>query len=163
MQAAPDPIQPQAPRFLTRRRALGLGVAVAVTGAVFSAKWFNVLARNQADTMTPQEAHAAASRGDILLIDIRRPDEWARTGVGEGAIPIDMRREDFTDTLLAHAGTVNRHVALICARGVRSRRLSERLTDAGFTHIIDVPEGMLGSGAGPGWLAADLPVDFPTG
>ena len=32
------------------------------------------------------------------------------------------------------------------------------MTKAGFSNIIDVPEGMLGSAAGPGWLAADLPT-----
>ena len=46
----------------------------------------------------------------------------------------------------------------MCARGVRSRRLTARLTEAGFTNIIDVPEGMLGSSAGPGWLKNDLPT-----
>ena len=36
--------------------------------------------------------------------------------------------------------------------------MARRLSEAGFTQIIDVPEGMLGSAAGPGWLALDLPV-----
>lgn len=36
--------------------------------------------------------------------------------------------------------------------------MTERLRAAGFTQIIDVPEGMLGSGAGPGWLKRGLPV-----
>ena len=79
--------------------------------------------------------------------------------MGEGAIPIDMRRPDFTDALRAEiVGREDVPVALICARGVRSARLSQRLAEAGFTNIIDVPEGMLGSGAGPGWLKRGLPV-----
>ncbi|MCX8952452.1 rhodanese-like domain-containing protein, partial [Ruegeria sp. NA] len=36
--------------------------------------------------------------------------------------------------------------------------LSNRLIEAGFTNIIDVPEGMLGSAAGPGWVRTGLPV-----
>ena len=109
--------------------------------------------------MSPGQAYAAAGAGEILLIDIRRPDEWARTGLGEGAIGIDMRREDFEDRLLAAVeGDKTRPVALICARGVRSRRLAGRLSAAGFTQVIDVPEGMLGSGAGPGWLRRNLPI-----
>lgn len=96
------------------------------------------------------------------MIDIRRPDEWARTGVGEGAVALDMRRPDFIDALLAlTAGRRDQPVALICARGVRSRGMRKRLRSAGFTEVLDVPEGMLGSGAGPGWLASELPVGAP--
>ncbi|MEO0403214.1 MAG: rhodanese-like domain-containing protein, partial [Pseudomonadota bacterium] len=106
-----------------------------------------------------EDAHAAALSGAVLLIDIRRPDEWQRTGVGEGAIALDMRRDDFTDALLEETGgRKDAAIALICARGVRSRGLTARLTSAGFTNILDVPEGMLGSGAGPGWLKSGLPV-----
>ena len=105
------------------------------------------------------EAHARAASGDILLVDIRRPDEWAETGVGEGAHPLDMRRSDFVAALsrLREADPA-RPVALICARGVRSSQLSAQLDAAEIGPLIDVPEGMLGSGAGPGWLAAGLPV-----
>lgn len=110
-------------------------------------------------TLSVRDAHQAALSGAVLLIDIRRPDEWQRTGVGEGAVPLDMRRDDFTEALLEQTGgRSDAPVALICARGVRSRGLTARLTSAGFTNIIDVPEGMLGSGAGPGWLKRGLPV-----
>lgn len=104
-------------------------------------------------------AHAKAIAGEITLVDIRRPDEWARTGSGEGAVRIDLRRDDFVDVVRAAAGgNLGAPIALICARGVRSARTSNQLIDAGFTNIIDVPEGMLGSSAGPGWLARGLPV-----
>lgn len=96
------------------------------------------------------------------MIDIRRPDEWDKTGVAEGARPLDMRRNDFVAELTKMTGgRLDTPVALICARGVRSDRMSARLAEAGFTRIIDVPEGMLGSAAGPGWLGRDLPVVRP--
>lgn len=110
-------------------------------------------------TLTVQEAHAKAIAGEITLVDIRRPDEWAATGSGEGAQRLDLRRDDFTDAMATLVGgDLNAPIALICARGVRSARESNRLQEAGFTNIIDVPEGMLGSRAGPGWLGAGLPV-----
>ena len=40
-------------------------------------------------------AHQLANDGKITLIDIRRPDEWEKTGSGEGAVRLDMRRDDF--------------------------------------------------------------------
>lgn len=105
------------------------------------------------------DAYQQAKDEAILLVDIRQPEEWKITGIPEAAIPIDMRRSDFSDALLTALGSdTSRPIALICARGVRSARLSTRLTEAGFTNIVDVPEGMLGSGAGPGWLARDLPT-----
>lgn len=105
------------------------------------------------------QAHEQAVAGEITLIDIRRPDEWRKTGLGEGASPLDMRRKDFVKALgILVDGNFDTPVALICARGVRSAKLSKRLSEAGFTRIIDVPEGMLGSRAGPGWLGRELPT-----
>lgn len=160
-----DPVEQsqKSPLRVSRRGLFVLGVAGIATGGAVAAQWYNVLADNEsAQALTPAEAHQAALAGDVLLIDIRRPDEWTRTGVGEGAVPIDMRRQDFEEVLLQVADQNNaRPIALICARGVRSRRMSDRLSAAGFTRIIDVPEGMLGSGAGPGWLQRGLPVMKP--
>lgn len=148
------------PARLPRRRLLALGgAALAAGGAVFAARWFNIGASLDAGHLSVQQAHARATAGEILLIDIRGPDEWAQTGIGEGAVPLDMRRDDFTQALQRLADErPGLPIALICARGVRSRALARRLDAAGFTQIVDVPEGMFGSGAGPGWLRAGLPV-----
>ncbi len=143
------------------RRVFGLGAgAVIVGGAVFASRWYNISARASGEgVLSTPDVHRAAATGEVLLIDIRRPDEWQLTGIGEGAVPLDMRREDFAEVLLTLTqGRTDTPVALICARGVRSRGLSGRLRAAGFTGIIDVPEGMLGSGAGAGWLKRGLPV-----
>ena len=138
------------------RRLLLVGL-LAGAGGVAAARWFNITAE-QEDGLSVQAAHAAAADGSVTLIDIRRPDEWQATGVGEGAVPLDMRDPQFMQKLIALVPTPDAPIALICARGVRSRYLAARLTEAGFTNIIDVPEGMLGSGPGPGWLGAGLPV-----
>ena len=143
------------------RRLLIMGAAVAgVGGTVFASRWFNISAEAGASgTLSAPDAHRAAALREVVLVDIRRPDEWQRTGVGEGAVPIDMRREDFVTALLdATGGRTDVPVALICARGVRSRALSARLSSAGFTSIVDVSEGMMGSGAGAGWLRRGLPT-----
>ena len=149
---------------LSRRALLGGGAIVLAGAAIYAAGGRNlfysaITENSEAGKIDPPTAHAQALAGEILLVDIRRPDEWARTGSGEGANRLDMRREDFVDALLTLTdGKPDQPVALICARGVRSARLSNRLAKAGFTNLIDVPEGMLGSGAGPGWLKRGLPV-----
>ncbi len=160
---APLPNGPTPSRFARRGFLVGAGAAIGVAGLA-GARWFNIAATVQERDLTAPEALAAAQAGEILLIDIRRPDEWARTGIGQGAVALDMRREDFTEALLElTGGATDTPVALICMRGVRSSRMTNRLTETGFTNIIDVPEGMLGSAAGPGWLERDLPVRAPTG
>ena len=152
------------PTRKTGRRAVLISGAVALAGGagIFASRWFNTGAEIGAGALSVGQAHRQAMAGEILLVDIRRPDEWARTGIGAGAQPLDMRREDFAQALLAlTGGDRDAPIALICARGVRSRKLTRRLSEAGFTNVLDVPEGMLGSGAGPGWLRAGLPVVRP--
>lgn len=157
------PSSPQATPSRPARRVFLLGAAgVLVAGSIGAARWFNVGADVSGADLTAPQAHQAAQAGEIILVDIRRPDEWGRTGIGAGAVPIDMRAADFIETLLVHTkGDRARPVALICARGVRSARMSARLAEAGFERVINVPEGMLGSGAGPGWLKRGLPLTLP--
>ena len=136
----------------------GVGlVSAAAIGAVW---WRNRDLETQASAkLDVQAAFDAAVRNEILLIDIRRPDEWAQTGIPAPAVAIDMRRPDFATQLQQlNATHPDRPVAVICARGVRSRRLAASLINAGFPNVLDVPEGMLGSGAGPGWMVSRLPV-----
>jgi rhodanese-related sulfurtransferase len=142
--------------LITRRAIIGLGIA-AVTGAGWY--WFRPRPQFAGENIDAPTAHARALAGSLMLIDIRRPDEWQATGIGEGAQPLDMRRDDFADALLALTkGDATSPVALICARGVRSARLATRLAGTGFSTIINVPEGMLGAAEGPGWIARGLPL-----
>jgi rhodanese-related sulfurtransferase len=147
-----------------RRFVIGAG-ALALVGAGFVATggrnlYYSALSEDVARRIGVAEAHRMAQAGEIVLVDIRRPDEWAATGSPASGRRLDMRREDFVEALLdLTGGDRGAQVALICARGVRSSRLTNRLTEAGFTNIIDVPEGMLGSAAGPGWVREGLPLD----
>ena len=143
---------------MSRRTVFLLAGAGAVL-AVGSYRYVRGVAEAPGQRLTVSQAHEQAQAGTIALIDIRRPGEWKMTGIGQGAVPIDLRRPDFVEALLTVVqGDPSRPVALICAKGVRSRRLAKALTDAGFARILDVPEGMLGSASGPGWLAQGLPV-----
>ncbi len=149
-----DPRTPQ----LSRRAVLGGLAGLATLGAGY-AIWRRIPPPYEGGKLSVAQAFDAASGGAVLLVDIRTPREWRQTGLPQGGVPLDMRRKDFIQELTALAGgDTARPIALICARGVRSARLSRQLSAAGFTRIIDVPQGMLGSGAGPGWIASGLPV-----
>lgn len=151
--------------MVSRRGFVFGGVTAALAGATYLA--FNgqnlfyaaIAEQTFGGRLSVESAHQEAVAGNITLIDIRRPDEWASTGSGEGAQRLDMRRDDFVSELSKIVdGDTGAPVALICARGVRSARMTNILTEAGFTNIIDVPEGMLGSAAGAGWIRKGLPV-----
>jgi len=150
---------------MDRRAFIGAGALVALTAGGFVAAdgqnlFYTAITEDfPGGILSAPAAHAKAVAGEITLIDIRRPDEWERTGSGEGAHRIDLRVDNFAALVQeAAGGDLDAPVALICARGVRSARTSNQLIDAGFTNIIDVPEGMLGSAAGPGWLERGLPL-----
>lgn len=112
-----------------------------------------------------EEAYARAAAGELVLIDVRLPREWAATGVPPGAklIPLQnslgLPRSDFADEVVqALGGELGRPIALICARGGRSAFADRALRARGFTEVYNVAEGVLGSSAGPGWLAQGLEV-----
>jgi len=143
--------------LMSRRVLIGAGL-IGVTAAVVGWRMLTSPAF-AGGNLTVQEAHEAAAAGRIVLIDIRRPDEWERTGIAEGAYPIDMRRQDFIAALDQVAENHrDAPIALICARGVRSAWLASQLSEAGYSNVITVPEGLMGSRAGPGWLKSNLPV-----
>ncbi len=148
---------------VTRRRLLLL--TIAGLGAAGYGVWSFLSPAVAEGTLqiSVEVAHQKAAAGELLLLDIRRPDEWQKTGIGEGAQPLDMRRDDFIEALDALTGQDrSAAVALICARGVRSARMTQTLEAAGYTNLINVPEGMQGSVSGAGWVAKGLPVVPPS-
>lgn len=110
-------------------------------------------------SLSAKRAHELAQAGEVLLIDIRRPQEWRDTGIGGSASPVSMHEKGFVEKLLdLTGGDKSKPLALICAAGIRSSFMRSQLVQLGFTRVIDVSEGMLGSAAGDGWLKAGLPV-----
>lgn len=120
------------------------------------------LAMAAPEVMTAEEARAAQEAEEIVLIDIRTPQEWAEGGMPEGAVPLTMQDPEFIPKLqqvLERSGGAR--VAMICRTGSRSGYVTSRLQEAGLTSIIDVSEGVYGSSRGPGWLKRGLPVEQP--
>ena len=139
--------------------ALFAGAEAALAGGAVG-RLHQIADERTATLLTPREAYDLAQAGRILLVDVRRPDEWAATGSPAGGVRLDMRRLDFFPELQRLTnGRRDVPIAFICSGGVRSARVARALVRAGFTQIIDVPEGMSGSPAGPGWVRRGLPVD----
>lgn len=116
------------------------------------------------NAISAQQAHKLMSSGQITLIDIRRPEEWRETGVAAGVTRINMvHPQGMTGFAQAVSQSVGNNldapIVLICRTGSRTSRIAPILQEMGFTNVRHVPEGMIGSSAGPGWIAQNLPVD----
>lgn len=109
--------------------------------------------------LSAPEAHQLQLEGRILLVDIRSPKEWRKTGVAAGALTVTVHRRDFASALLAAVGgDYDRPIAIICATGGRTALARHYLGLMGFSAVVDVSEGMLGNSRGPGWIRRGLPV-----
>ena len=114
--------------------------------------------------MSAPAAQQKLSAGELILIDIRSPKEWAETGIPKGARAITMHnpkgKRAFLEAIKAAVnGNQSQEIALICAVGGRSRWAQGFLTKHGFTNVADVSEGMLGRSSGnPGWIKRGMPV-----
>mgnify|MGYP002626579920 CR=1 FL=1 len=114
--------------------------------------------------MPADEAAALAAGGELTIIDVRSPREWRETGVPEGASRVTIHHPGGMEGFLAEVleaveGDRERPIAFICAAGGRSSAAQQLAREAGFTEVADIDEGMLGSGAGPGWIARGLPTE----
>ncbi len=121
---------------------------------------FNSFAHPPANQLSAPDAMTKAAVGEIVLLDIRTPMEWARSGVPKGAVTLSIQRQDFPQALEELVGgDKTKELALICATGSRSAMLQRYLLSQGYENIADVSEGMMGNQMAPGWLRRGLPVD----
>ena len=147
---------------LTMRHFVRLVLPILLVG------WLAVLTPALAggDVLSSTEALNRVRSGEVVIVDVRTIDEWAQTGVPQGAVEVSLLPQWGTpnpnfveDILAAMGGDRNAPIALICATGGRSAFAQDLLEKNGFTSVYNISEGMAGSAAGPGWLARGLPVD----
>lgn len=150
-------IRPQdLPGLLIRRLlwALGLVAAIAVAFLIATAAAFA-----ETPVLSAPEAAAKMTSGDMVILDIRSPEEWDESGIADGAWPVSMHDDDFPKRLRAiFAQHAPDRIGLICATGGRSAYITEILAKNGITGVVDVSEGMFGNERGSGWIARGLPI-----
>ncbi len=112
--------------------------------------------RAQASIQGVVEARQNVLNHKLILIDIRRPEEWAETGIADIATEIDMRSPDFLQRIRRlQQANPEKAIGFICAVGSRSARLAHWFIRQGQANIVDVNAGMVGRN---GWLANRLPI-----
>ena len=129
----------------------GAALAVAASGA----------AETETSPIPPEvsavEAYALIEERDVVLIDVRRPEEWAETGVAKGAHRITLQDPDFLEQVVAIVGEdADADVAFICRSGGRSATARDQLMAAGYSSVTSVAGGTLMEN---GWIESGLPIE----
>ncbi len=120
---------------------------------------FNLFNKPAIEEIDPQTAYELANKGEIVLVDVRTPNEWMRTGLPEPAVAISLQDPQFLQKLeQAVDGDKSRKIAFICASGARSGQVAQALKQYGWEHTINVAGGMTGSMRTAGWAQLNLPI-----
>ena len=99
-------------------------------------------------TLTPREAAARAAAGEVLLVDVREPNEWGQARIA-GAVHAPLSRlADEAATLPA-----DKPVVFYCAGGVRSAKAVALCRQFGLAHDTHMGGGIAA------WERDGLPVE----
>lgn len=145
------------PRLL----ALIAAAMLSIGGVAVFLAWPLVAQQQPSRIISASEAHSRAITGEVVLVDVRTPEEWRETGVPASAHAITMHQDPraFVQQLLAVLdGDPSRPMAIICRTGNRTGGLAPQLIRAGFSNVVDVGEGVAGSRYGRGWFKSGLPT-----
>lgn len=107
------------------------------------------------ENWTPEEVAAAFERCEIVLIDVRTPQEFVYERI-KGALLAPMQNFDATHL----PSQSEKQIVLHCGSGMRSRKVAERCLDTGEGRVAHMEGGFAA------WKEAGLPyigTDVGTG
>lgn len=109
-------------------------------------------AKAQIQECSPQQAQEKLATAQLLLLDVREPDEYA-AGHLAGAVNIPRGVLEFrlsADPALVDSG---RPLLVYCKSGGRSALAAKVLQDMGYSQVVSMAGGF------DGWAACGLPVE----
>lgn len=122
-----------------RRRTVLTGMIALASGPVRG--------QTPIPSLLPREAHDGAKAGRIVLIDIRTSDEWADTGVPQGALRLDADGSGFEVRLAGiRLDNPGKRIVLIDRSGGQASAVQRKLAGRGWRDLVVVRGGMLGNG-----------------
>lgn len=111
-------------------------------------------ARAHIHECTLAEAKAQLAAGQVLLLDVREPDEY-QAGHLAGAINVPRGLLAFRLSGDAMLGDTGRQVLVYCKTSGRAALAALVMQQMGFAHVVSMAGGF------DAWAAAGLPVDQP--
>jgi rhodanese-related sulfurtransferase len=106
-------------------------------------------AKKNIQEISPRDAASALQQGDVLLIDVRDPDEWEKGHIpgaknfarGTLELEIEEAAPDLSTPIITH-----------CGGGGRSALAAESLQRMGYNNVKSMAGGF------KAWKAAELPA-----
>ena len=100
------------------------------------------------------DTHRRQRAGEITLVDVRMPDEWAQTGTPVGSVRATLQDPEFLAHLArAVDNDLSARIAFSCAVGGRSLQAAIVARQNGYQTVYNVDGGFAA------WHASELPVD----
>lgn len=124
-------------------------ILTAVTSIVLMS---TITCAGQSKKIAPAEAKKLIDAGSVTVLDVRTPGEWS-TGYVPTATLANWNDPQFES--IVNKLNKRKPVVVYCAVGGRSAKASARLTELGFTKVMDLTGGITA------WKNAKLPVVQP--
>jgi len=106
-------------------------------------------ARARITEISARDAVAAAARGDVVLLDVREPNEW-NLGHAEGAVHIPRGQ---LEGKVEAAVPRDAHVLVYCASGNRSALAADTMQGMGYRNVASIATGFRGWAEAGGAIA----------
>lgn len=143
-------------RFALTRRIFVAGIAGFGLATAFAGM---ALAENPGD-ISDKEALQRQQAGQMIIVDVRTPPEWAETGVPQDAITVDMQDPAFVQKMVElRLANPDLEIGFMCRSSNRSSQVQKALSQAGFDRVYSIVGGMSGNGEATGWIADGLPTE----
>jgi rhodanese-related sulfurtransferase len=114
-------------------------------------------AKGRIENLTVDQVAAEVAAGDVVVVDLREPEELAATGKIPGSIHVPRGmlefRADPTSSYHDSALDPSRRVILHCAAGGRSALAAAALQDMGYQSVAHLDGGFTA------WQRAGQPVE----
>ena len=114
-------------------------------------------AKQRVENLTVDQVATELERGDVLLVDLREPNEREQSGTIPGAVAAPRGMLEFwadpTSAYHRPEFDPNRRVVLHCASGGRSALAADTLQQMGYTNVAHLEGGF------NAWKAAGRPVE----
>jgi molybdopterin/thiamine biosynthesis adenylyltransferase/rhodanese-related sulfurtransferase len=95
-------------------------------------------AKSQITEVTPEDAEKRIAAGDVLVLDVREPDEY-----DQGALPnvLHIPRGHLEAQIEGKATDRDQEIVVYCAGGVRSAFAAKTLQELGYTNVLSMIGG----------------------
>lgn len=125
-----------------KRRGIIAGAIVGLGAMVGLGMKLGAKSPENVSLATPSGAELAAD-DSMLLVDIRRPEEWRQTGVVEGARLHTYAGPEAFLAAIAPQLREGQKIGLICRTGNRTSRAAAQIAAQTDVEIVDIGGGMV--------------------